>query len=805
MLRNFFVTAIRNFRKNLSHTLLNIAGLSLGLACCLVVFTVIHFEYSFDNWHEKGDRVYRVTKTYYGDNRTSYRGIINYPTGKAIRDNVPDIEKVVEFHGPQDEKLSFTDSDGNFQVFREEGVLMTNRDFFDVLDFKLLSGEMDDINEPNKIYLSQELATKYYKNEDPIGKILKFNGETNLEVAGVVENSPQDTNLPYSCLISIETLRQTEPTIWNNWGMTWAYSTYVLPKPGADIAELNIKIDDVIDGFANPDDEEEKAKTEVVLQPLKKIHNEEKYGDGYNYVTPGLMIWAFIFLGVLILGTACLNFINLSTAQAIRRSREVGIRKTLGSSKMQLITQFLTETFVIVLISMMIAISLGSFLLDRFNQMLTAVGYNLVYTNEVMIFGLILAFGVTILAGFYPSMILSGYKPVEALKNKITIKRGSGSFNLRRFLVIIQFAFTTIMLIGTLIISAQVNFMKNKDLGFDHTNVVNIDTPDESEIDPNGLLDEYKSKSYVTGATLAFTSPLSGSNWNNSYRILGEEYIDGNNANMKFVDEEYIEFYKIPLVSGINIKEQEINDSTYNVLVTEHLLTTLGWSEPSEAIGRTLTSGGRGRNQYKIIGVVEDFNVSSAHNEIRPSMLMYRPNMMNQIALRLPSENINEYIKDIESTYRAFYPNELFEFEILTNDINERYLIEDLLHNVIRFVSLLAILLSVMGLYGLISFMANRSAKTIGIRKVFGATTGSILNIFTKEYVTLMIISFIFAGPASYFLMDIWIQEFAFRIPLSFSYFVIGFLITLFIALATVSYRSFQAAKANPIQSLRYE
>ncbi len=804
MFRNFFVTAVRNFKKNLSHTLLNIAGLGLGLACCLVVFTIINFEYSFDNWHDKKDRIYRVTNIYYGDNRTGYSGIINYPTGEAIRENVPDLEKVVEFHGPQDEKLSFTDAKGDFQVFRESGVLMTNRDFFDVLDFQLLSGDVEAISEPNKIYLSQELATKYFEGVDPIGRTIRLNGETNLEVAGVIENSPDDTNLPYSCLVSIETLRQSEPSIWNNWGMTWAYSAYVLTKPNADIADLNTKIDDVIDGFANPDDEEEQAKTEVALQPLLDIHNDERYGDGYNYVTPSLMIWAFVFLGGLILGTACLNFINISTAQAIRRSKEVGIRKTLGSSKKQLVSQFLTETFVIVLISMAIAISLGHILLEKFNQMLTSIGYDLIYTNKVMAFALILAFGVTILAGFYPSLILSGYKPVEALKNKVTIKRGSGNFNLRRFLVIIQFAFTTIMLIGTLIIAAQVNFMKNKDLGFDHTNVVNISTPDESKEDPNELLEKYKSKSYVTGASLAFTSPLSGSNWNNSYRIQGEEYIDGNNANMKFVDEEYIDFYKIPLMSGVNIKEQYQNDSTFNVLVTGHLLSTVGWSDPADAVGRTLTSGG-GRNKYKIIGVVEDYNVSSVHNQIRPSMLMYRPEMMNQIALRLPNDNISEYIGDIEATFREFYPNDLFEFEILTNEINERYLIEDLLHNVIRFVSLLAVLLSVMGLYGLISFMANRNAKTIGIRKVFGATTMSILSIFTKEYIKLMLASFIFAAPAAYFLMDIWIQEFAFRIPLSVSYFILGFMITLIIALITIGYRSFKAARANPIQSLRYE
>lgn len=494
MLKNFFVTALRNFRKNFSHTVLNIAGLGLGLACCLVVFTIINFEYSFDSWHEKRDHIYRVTKTYHGDNRTSYSGIIPYPTGQVLIDDVPDLEAVVEFHGPQSEKFSFTDEKGDFQIFREEGTLMTNSTFFDVLDFKIIAGNKEALNEPNKIFLAQELVAKYFKNEDPIGKVLKMNGTNNLEVVGIVEDSPDGTNLPYTCIVSIGTLHQTSPEIWTNWGMTWAYSVYVETSPNANIDELNIKIDEVIDSYVDPDDEEEKAKTEVVLQPLLEIHNDEKYGDGYNYVTPSLLIWAFIFLGGLILGTACLNFINLSTAQAIRRSREVGIRKTLGSSKFQLVAQFLTETLVVVLISMTIAFSLGQFLMQKFNQLLSAVGYNLIYTNDVFLFGIFLAIGVTVLAGFYPSMILSGYQPVEALKNTINIKKGSGSFNLRRSLVITQLAFTTIMLIGTLIISEQVEFMKSKDLGFDPTNVVTLTTPDDSEINPKTLLDKFTAK-----------------------------------------------------------------------------------------------------------------------------------------------------------------------------------------------------------------------------------------------------------------------------------------------------------------------
>lgn len=272
---------------------------------------------------------------------------------------------------------------------------------------------------------------------------------------------------------------------------------------------------------------------------------------------------------------------------------------------------------------------------------------------------------------------------------------------------------------------------------------------------------------------------------------------------MKFIDENYLNFYQISLLAGEGIKEQFQTDTSFNILVTRQLLKSVGWDDPAASIGRKISSGGR--TQYKIVGVVADFNVSSVHDNLRPAMLMFRPDNMHEIALRLPTKNVSEHIGDIEATFREVYPNDLFEFSVLENQINERYLVEDVLSRVITFVSLLAILLSIMGLYGLVSFMANRNVKTIGIRKVFGATTVSILSIFTKEYVKLMLISFLFAAPAAYFLMDIWIQAFAFRIELEASYFIIGFLITLVIALGTVGYRSFLAARANPIQSLRNE
>lgn len=801
MFKNYIVTAFRNLKNNLSHTAINVIGLALGLACCLVVFTIINFEYSFDDWHKEKANIYRITNTYYGDNRTSHSGIIAYPTGKVLTDEIPEIENVVLFQGPDDAKFSFTNDEGTVEVYAESGVLMTNSAFFEVLDFELIEGQKEDLQKPFQIFLSETLASKYFPKGNPVGKTIVYDGENNLTVAGIVQDSPENTNLPYTCLISFETLKKTEPNIWENWGMTWAHSIYIKIASDTDPKALAIKIDETLDKH-RADDEQEAAKTEVVLQPLAKIHNEEKYGDGYHYVTPSLLIWAFVFLGGLILGTACLNFINLNTAQAIKRSKEVGIRKTLGSNKQQLVVQFLMETLVIVSVAMLLALSLGQFLIQQFNKLVTTITYNLHYSNEVILFSLTMIVLVSILAGFYPSMILSGYRPVEALKNKINLTAGSGNFNLRRSLVVAQFIFTTVMLIGTLIIAAQVDFMKSKDLGFNPNNVIKIQTPSESKQDPRTLLEQYQTKNYVEDATLSFTSPMDWSNWNNSYRLDGTEYEDGNNASIKFVDANYMDFYEIPLLGGRGLQNKTINDSTYDVIVTKKLLETLDIKSVDEAIGQVILQN---RRKCTIVGVAEDFSVFSAHNEVRPVVLSYRPGMMYQIALKLPSNNVKAYIGDIEETFRAFYPNELFEFAVFKNEIAEQYMMEDLLHHVIQFVSFLAIVLSGMGLYGLVSFIANRNAKIIGIRKVFGASTAQILTSFTKEYIKLMLIAFLIAGPIAYFLMNIWIQEFAFRIDLSPKYFFMGFFITFIIAILTVGYRSMVAARANPIQSLRYE
>lgn len=807
MIRNLLLTSIRNFRSNISYAAINVVGLSIGMACCLVVYVIVSFEHSFDQWHQKKDRIYRYTNVY-DDHGDIYKsGIVPYPTGDVLANNFPEIEQVVEFHGPTDYKISFQTEQNEVKVFRENEVLMTSSNFLEMLDFELLSGNAEELNEANKIFLSNELSTKYFEGTDPIGQVLniEIEGKTvGLQVAGVVQDPPQNTNLPFKALISIATLRQVEPEFFTTWTMTWAYSTYVQVRQDADIASLNVKIDRMIDEVRGRS-KEGSARSAVVLQPLTEIHTDESYGSGYNYVLPSQMIWALVLLASLILATGCLNFINLNTALAFKRSKEIGIRKVLGSTRKALVGQFLVETFLIASISLIIALGMGQMLLDKFTDQFTPVTYQIEPSLETVAAAILLALSVSIVAGVYPSLILSGYKPLEAIKNTITPGKGAGSLNLRRSLIVIQFAFTMLMIVSTMVIYAQVSEMKNRDLGFNSSNVLLVPIPISKELSPKTFMGELDRKSFVLSSTLAFTAPSSWWNQSASFQLVGTASDrKGGDANMKFIDSNYLAFYDIPLLAGKNITEQFINDSTFNALVSRKTANTLGYLNPEEIIGKTLSIGGQ-EDKYKVVGVVEDFSVSSAHDPMRPVILTYNPGEMYMAAIRLPEGNFEKYLPDIEALFNSQFPNELFEHAFLPAEINQRYAMEDLLLLTTGFISVITVVLACIGLYGLVSFMAARSTKAIGIRKVFGASTMSILRMFSFEYIGLLALSFFIASPVAYWLLTTWMEGFAYRIEVSTAYFASGFGMSLVIAIVSVGYRSLKAARANPIKALRYE
>lgn len=805
MFKNLLTTSLRNIKKNISYALINALGLSVGMACCIATYVIIDFEKSFDDWHPKKDRLFRYVNVYKAQTDTYKNAAVPYPTGDALRSSIPELKTVVDFHGPLDYIVSYTDAKGHLNVYREN-VLVTDEGFFEIFDFKVLSGNPASLKEPNKAFLAQSLSEKYFPDQNPQGEYLHFeiDGEVvQIEVAGIVEDPPKNTNSPYGFLLSMPTLRQRHPTIFTTWTMTWAYSTIVEVQEGVDIPALEKKLDLAIDAARNAS-KERSEKTSVWLQPLLDVHTNENIGGTNTYILPSLLIQSFVLLALLILGTGCLNFINLSTALAIRRSKEIGIRKVLGSSRGMLMGQFLVETFLITFAALLIALSVSPFLLDQFSTFLPA-DYELLLSGKLVFMTMAIIVGVTLAAGFYPALILSGYQPIAAIKNKISLQKGTGSFNLRKGLIIAQFTFTSVMIVSTLIISAQIDHLKSKDLGFDWDGVFMIQTPEHSEVNPRAFLNELKTKRFVADATLSFTPPSAWWNQSASYELKGATQQNENqNANFKFIDEAYLSFYNIPLIAGRNIKEQYINDSTFQAVVSQNLTTSLGFKTPEEALGKSLTVGGEGHT-YKIVGVTQDFSTSSAHNEYYPVIFSHNPDRMRNVAVKLPDENISDYLAEIEAAYRMFYPEDLFEHSLLSKEMNSRYDNENALQLAIHFVSVMAILLAVIGLYGLVSFMATRSAKSIGIRKVFGASVLHIMGKFTLEYFVLLVVSFVLSTPIVLYLMGTWMQNFSSRIQIGPLFFLTGFAFSLLIALLTVGYRSWIAASANPTRSLRNE
>ncbi|MEL7145473.1 MAG: FtsX-like permease family protein, partial [Bacteroidota bacterium] len=548
-------------------------------------------------------------------------------------------------------------------------------------------------------------------------------------------------------------------------------------------------------------------KYQFRLQPLTEIHTDERYGNNTHYVVPNQLIIGMILLALLLLGTACLNFVNLSTAQAIKRSKEVGIRKTIGGHRNQLVAQFMTETLLIVTVATIMAFTLTQLVLNSVNSYLTTlIPYDLAFDGSVLLFALVLVLAVTFLAGFYPAMILAGYHPIDAIRNSITGNRQSGSFLLRKALITAQFVFSILLISVTVIISGQINHIRTMDIGFDREDIVhiNLTTNVASSQEFRSFMQSLKTKSYVRDLTASADTPIGGGGygWNSDFKLPENGYEDGMSASVRFVDERFIETYNIDLAAGENLRGTEINDSTFYTLVNRELLRKLG-VPLEEAIGLKFHFNG---NLYgNVVGVTEDFNTYSLKSEMRPVILAYRPTFLNGLSLKLQGQELTDVQQDLRATFEAFFPNEYFDYFLLEDEFDKAYQLEDLMYKIVLIFTLLALVISIMGLYGLVSFMTARYSKMIGIRKVFGASTLSIMGIFMKEYLWLLLIAFIIAAPVAYLLGMEFVSGFAYQINIGPIYFITSLIVIALVSLLTIGQQSYLAASKNPVNSLRHE
>jgi putative ABC transport system permease protein len=804
MIKNYFRISFRNLKRNSGSTIINILGLATGIAVCLLIFLVIGHETSFDNYHKNQDRIYRVlTEYHHADSKDIFYGKgVPYGVPASLRSSLKQIEEVVPVWADHNDQLLIAKGNNESlkKIKEENGVFYTTPEFFKIFDFPLLSGSYASLKDPNNALLSKDAAQKYFGSwQNAIGKTLKLNNTDVLKVSGILENPPVNTDFQIKVLIAYGTGytgRFAKSTDWD--GTNSNFSCYLLLPQNESSAGINYQLKSLARKMKSPDN-----KDLQTIQPLRTIHYDTQAGNLSNNTISHELINALWLIASFILLIACVNFINLSTAQAVNRAKEIGVRKVLGSNRWQLKWQFLTETFLIVSVSVLFSLLITWLALPWLNILMELplkIGLNNAAT--IGLFLLIMSVMVTLLAGFYPSVVISGFNPINALKSKLNAKTHKG-ISLRRGLVIFQFIIAQALIIGTWVIAKQMTFFTGQSLGFDKSAMVNIPVPtDSAGISKFGYLKKrLKSVNGVHEISLNSNTPVedNNDNWTNVYFNHAEKQTDFYSI-FKTADNDYVPGYKLPLIAGRNL---EASDTIKEFLVNEMFLKNLGITYPQDALNKEIRLFKTTRGP--IVGVLKNFYTRSFRDDLAPLIITTDIREYEQVSIKLDSKELASSMQGIEKIWNEVYPEFVFEFKFLDDKVESFYKHENQIAKLYKTFALIAIFLSCLGLYGLASFMAVQRLKEVGIRKVLGANSSHIIYLFSREFILLIIIAFGVAAPLSWYFMHQWLQNYPFRINLSWWIFIAGGLVSIVIALATVSFQALKAAMANPVSSLRSE
>ncbi len=799
MLKNYIKTAMRSLMRNKSNTIINILGLALGITSSLVLFLLLNHLKSFDKFHTNYDSIYRIVSEAdgQGGNR-AYTGGVPTTLPDAIREDFSGLKEVLFISGVQGDNLISIKNGIELKAFYENDetrMAYTEQAYFTFFDFKLIKGNrLHLLDQPNKVVISERLAKKYFGENDPLNKVLLLNKTTDLVVSGVMENTPDNTDFPFEILISYATIKSE--SLKSGWrSISSDNQCYVLLEPGQNSENLDAQFPNFIKKYFDEKNEDNRIMS---LQPLSNLHFNEEYSNySYKSISNG-NLQAIAIIALFLLATSCVNFVNLSTAVAVKRAKEVGIRKVLGSTKSQLVRQFLGETFLITLVSLAISMGLTEAFLLYINPFLEVhLDLELLSNTRQLIFIGSLLIGITVVAGIYPAFVLSSYKPVVALKSKL-VGKGSSGQGLRKGLVIFQFFISQVFIIGTIILISQVNYVKNAELGFNPSAVIDVGLPIGKDNDKKKTL---KSKlqqiAAIESVSLAFTNPSSGSVSITNVHVQDDP--ESYDVSVKLADENYIGIFDIKLLAGHGLQAR---DTLSEMVVNEEFLKVTGISSPEEAIGKQVKIWG---STVPIVGVMNNFHTVSLHQKIAPVALFSGINTYRLASIKINTNNIAATIPMIKSVWKELYPDYDFDYKFVDAQIAEFYEGEQKMSTIFAVFASIAIFIGCLGLYGLASYTVNQKVKEIGVRKVLGAKVSQILYMFSREFITLVVIAFLLAAPLAWYIMNQWLQGFEYRINIGPMIFITSVFITAFIAVATVGYKSISAAIANPVDSLRDE
>jgi len=783
---------LRKMRRNRMSTVVNILGLSLGIACTFMIAVLLRFEFSFNSMYPKSDRIYRVVTE-----ETRQGGGTGLTSGtpgdiaNAMLKEFPDVEQATMVFVQQVGLLSVKNAGIEKKFKEDEGIVYALPEFFDMFDIQMLEGAPK-LDEPNTVVLTQQVARRLFGNESPVGKTVRLDGKKDLTVVGVAVDPPKNSDLAFTVYLSAAGLKKDQAWIFDWRNLSSNIQTYVLLNEHGSASH----VDSMFPRFQDEYMREVTYKREFHLQPLRDLHYEPEYADLQPFVVSSKTLAALGIIGLFLILTACVNFVNMATAQATNRAREVGVRKVLGAFKKQIAMQFLGETLFTILISCALSLVIAELVFPVVTRVLNLPMELQLLDPALMGFLIVLVIVMTLLSGFYPALILSDFVPASALKGQAT----TGGRILRRGLVVFQFAISQMLMVGTLVVILQMQHVKTLDLGLNPGGVLTVPIPGDT--DRLGTLkNELKEDPNIRSVSFSWTSAISDNQWDSNIRYQQNGETKLLTTDLKFADPEYLSTYGLTLLAGRNYGE---SDTTKEYVVNEALIHAMGIQRPADALGKMIKLG-RNRAPMPIVGVVRDFNSRSLHEAIRPLLLATRLNAYSEIGIKVRAADLHATLAHIEKAWTAMFPEHIFEYQFLDQRIQRFYQQEERVEFLFGLFAPIAILIGCIGLVGLVSFVAARKTKEIGVRKVLGASVPSILVMLSKEFVQLIALAFAVAVPVSYYVMNGWLENFAYRIAIGPLVFLAVFLVTVLIAALTVGYRSIRAATANPVESLRYE
>ncbi|HEY2348028.1 MAG TPA: ABC transporter permease [Puia sp.] len=802
MFKNYCKTAFRNLIRNKKFSLINISGLAIGIASSILIFTVVQYELSYDTFRPEYKNIYQVAIEDKFPDNTAYTPGTPYPALEAIRAKFPQITTGV-IYANYSAQLTVVGPDGTpskeKRFIEETGVFFADPQYFKIFKTTWLMGSPEVLDQPNKIVLSKKTAQKYFGGwQDAANKFIRLDNLNTLQVAGIIQDAPGNSDFRYKAIASYPVFKNTSFYPYSReWNTTSSSEQlYVLLPSTQSVSSINAQL---LKFSRDRFKDNRKTSRTLFLRPLSILHFDSRMENMGDHITSKTTLWTLSLIALFILIMAGINFVNLSTVQAVNRSKEIGVRKVLGSSRWNLLWQIMGETALVVLASILLAIGLAELCLPYIKHV-SSITENVSLFNwqtSLYLTGLLVL--VTLMAGLYPAMVVSGFSPILALKNKIN-SASVGGISLRRSLVVLQFAISQVLIVGTLIAVSQMNFIQNADLGLNKEAILVIrGNGDSTQISRMDIFKSELQKNYsVIDVTQCTDIPSSDNNWGTNFAF-NHKPDENYTLFLKFADADYFKTFGLQFAAGGPYAKA---DTVNEVVINQTLVSKLGLKSPQEAIGKDIQSGGGWK---KICGVVKDFRQNSLRDETKPILIANYKNLYSYTALKLKGGNLAAVREQVQKVWDKYFPEYANQAYFVDERIEEFYEQEHQLALLYKIFAGIAVFISCLGLYGLVSFMAVQRKKEVGIRKVLGASISQIIYLFSKEFTILILIAFAIAAPVAWYMMSNWLHRFVYRIPMRPMLFILAVVISVTIAWLTVGYKSFRAALANPAKSLKSE